>query len=84
MQKHSLCKTFYHYSSSCIFIRYESQKSYGIVSSQALQVLIIFSYSFIKLSIGFFLLRLADRTKWRPFLIGMLSKCVHCQAVADV
>ncbi|KAJ8118375.1 hypothetical protein OPT61_g632 [Boeremia exigua] len=27
---------------------------------------------FIKLSIGFFLLRLADRTKWRPFLIGTL------------
>lgn len=39
------------------------------------QVLIIFAYSFIKLSIGFFLLRLADRTKWRPFLIGMLGKC---------
>jgi hypothetical protein len=38
------------------------------------QVLIIFAYSFIKLSIGFFLLRLADRTKWRPFLIGMLSE----------
>ncbi|KAF2631081.1 hypothetical protein BU25DRAFT_223974 [Macroventuria anomochaeta] len=35
-------------------------------------ILIIFAYSFIKLSIGFFLLRLADRTKWRPFLIGML------------
>ncbi|KAL1652991.1 hypothetical protein SLS61_004612 [Didymella pomorum] len=36
-------------------------------------ILIIFAYSFIKLSIGFFLLRLADRTKWRPFLIGMLT-----------
>ncbi|KAJ4990325.1 integral membrane family protein [Stagonosporopsis vannaccii] len=35
-------------------------------------ILIIFAYSFIKLSIGFFLLRLADRTKWRPFLIGVL------------
>ncbi|KAF9694315.1 hypothetical protein EKO04_007413 [Ascochyta lentis] len=35
-------------------------------------ILIIFAYSFIKLSIGFFLLRLADRTKWRPFLISML------------
>ncbi|OAL54457.1 hypothetical protein IQ07DRAFT_558600 [Pyrenochaeta sp. DS3sAY3a] len=35
-------------------------------------ILIISAYSFIKLSIGFFLLRLADRTKWRPFLIGML------------
>ncbi|KAF2855767.1 hypothetical protein T440DRAFT_513858 [Plenodomus tracheiphilus IPT5] len=35
-------------------------------------ILIIFAYSFIKLSIGFFLLRLADRTRWRPFLIGML------------
>jgi hypothetical protein len=35
---------------------------------------IIFAYSFIKLSIGFFLLRLADRTKWRPFLIGMLGQ----------
>jgi hypothetical protein len=34
---------------------------------------IVFAYSFIKLSIGFFLLRLADRTKWRPFLIGMLG-----------
>ncbi|KAF1919788.1 hypothetical protein BDU57DRAFT_440645 [Ampelomyces quisqualis] len=33
---------------------------------------IIYAYSFIKLSIGFFLLRLADRTKWRPILIGML------------
>src|SRR4051794_34326081 len=37
-------------------------------------ILIISAYSFIKLSIGFFLLRLADRTKWRPFLIGMLGK----------
>ncbi|USP76069.1 hypothetical protein yc1106_03343 [Curvularia clavata] len=35
-------------------------------------ILIIAAYSLIKLSIGFFLLRLADRTKWRPFLIGML------------
>ncbi|KAF1838094.1 hypothetical protein BDW02DRAFT_51514 [Decorospora gaudefroyi] len=35
-------------------------------------ILIIAAYSFIKLSIGFFLLRLADRTRWRPFLIGML------------
>ncbi|KAG9194707.1 hypothetical protein G6011_04742 [Alternaria panax] len=35
-------------------------------------IFIIAVYSFIKLSIGFFLLRLADRTKWRPFLIGML------------
>ncbi|KAH7398467.1 hypothetical protein BKA66DRAFT_592425 [Pyrenochaeta sp. MPI-SDFR-AT-0127] len=35
-------------------------------------ILIIFAYSFVKLSIGFFLLRLADRTRWRPFLIGML------------
>ncbi|KAF1934748.1 hypothetical protein EJ02DRAFT_167359 [Clathrospora elynae] len=35
-------------------------------------ILIISAYSFIKLSIGFFLLRLADRTRWRPFLIGML------------
>jgi hypothetical protein len=35
---------------------------------------IIFAYSFIKLSIGFFLLRLADRTRWRPFLIGMLGQ----------
>lgn len=38
------------------------------------QILIIFAYSFIKLSIGFFLLRLADRTKWRPFLIGVLGE----------
>jgi len=37
-------------------------------------IFIIAAYSFIKLSIGFFLLRLADRTKWRPFLIAMLSK----------
>ena len=36
-------------------------------------ILVIFAYSFIKLSIGFFLLRLVDRTRWRPFLIGMLS-----------
>jgi hypothetical protein len=35
---------------------------------------IIFAYSFIKLSIGFFLLRLADRTRWRPFLICMLGQ----------
>jgi hypothetical protein len=35
-------------------------------------IFIIAAYSFIKLSIGLFLLRLADRTKWRPFLIGML------------
>ncbi|EDU41946.1 conserved hypothetical protein [Pyrenophora tritici-repentis Pt-1C-BFP] len=35
-------------------------------------IMIIAAYSFIKLSIGFFLLRLADRTKWRPFMIGML------------
>ncbi|KAI4622900.1 uncharacterized protein J4E87_005993 [Alternaria ethzedia] len=35
-------------------------------------IFIIAAYSFIKLSIGFFLLRLADRTKWRPFLIAML------------
>ncbi|KAL6161683.1 hypothetical protein ACJBU6_00788 [Exserohilum turcicum] len=35
-------------------------------------ILIISAYSFIKLSICLFLLRLADRTKWRPFLIGML------------
>ncbi|EUC50581.1 hypothetical protein COCMIDRAFT_81567 [Bipolaris oryzae ATCC 44560] len=35
-------------------------------------ILIIAGYSFIKLSIGLFLLRLADRTRWRPFLIGML------------
>lgn len=31
-------------------------------------IFIIFAYSFIKLSIGFFLLRLADRTRWRRFL----------------
>lgn len=37
-------------------------------------IAIISAYSFIKLSIGFFLLRLADRTRWRPFLIGMLGK----------
>lgn len=37
-------------------------------------ILIISAYSFIKLSICLFLLRLADRTKWRPFLIGMLGK----------
>ena len=37
-------------------------------------VIVIAAYSIIKLSIGFFLLRLADRTKWRPFLIGMLSR----------
>jgi len=37
-------------------------------------IMIIAAYSFIKMSIGFFLLRLADRTKWRPFMIGMLSK----------
>jgi hypothetical protein len=36
-------------------------------------IFIIAAYSFIKLSIGFFLLRLADRTRWRPFLIGMLG-----------
>lgn len=36
-------------------------------------ILIIFAYSFIKLSIGFFLLRLADRTRWRTFLIGTLA-----------
>lgn len=35
-------------------------------------ILIIFAYSFIKLSIGFFLLRLADRTHWRTFLIATL------------
>jgi hypothetical protein len=34
---------------------------------------IIFAYSFIKLSIGFFLLRLADRTNWRKFLQGTLG-----------
>jgi hypothetical protein len=37
-------------------------------------VFIIFAYSFIKLSIGFFLLRLADRTRWRLFLQGTLGK----------
>jgi hypothetical protein len=37
-------------------------------------IFIIAAYSFIKLSIGLFLLRLADRTRWRPFLIGMLGK----------
>lgn len=36
-------------------------------------ILIIFAYSFIKLSIGFFLLRLADRTRWRRFLQGTLA-----------
>ncbi|KAF2710711.1 hypothetical protein K504DRAFT_345816, partial [Pleomassaria siparia CBS 279.74] len=35
-------------------------------------IFVIFAYSFIKLSIGFFLLRLADRTKWRRFLQGTL------------
>ncbi|KAL1603523.1 hypothetical protein SLS60_005111 [Paraconiothyrium brasiliense] len=35
-------------------------------------ILVIFAYSFIKLSIGFFLLRLADRTRWRTFLICTL------------
>ncbi|KAF2829246.1 hypothetical protein CC86DRAFT_464898 [Ophiobolus disseminans] len=35
-------------------------------------ITVIAAYSFIKLSIGFFLLRLADRTRWRPFLIGCL------------
>ncbi|KAH9882067.1 hypothetical protein J1614_001239 [Plenodomus biglobosus] len=35
-------------------------------------ILIISAYSIIKISIGFFLLRLTDRTRWRPFLIGML------------
>lgn len=35
-------------------------------------ILIIFAYSSIKLSIGFFLLRLADRTRWRAFLIATL------------
>ncbi|KAL7778662.1 hypothetical protein CFE70_008163 [Pyrenophora teres f. teres 0-1] len=39
-------------------------------------VMIITAYSFIKLSIGFFLLRIADRTKWRPFMIGMLTMLV--------
>ncbi|PSN73976.1 hypothetical protein BS50DRAFT_670466 [Corynespora cassiicola Philippines] len=34
---------------------------------------IIFAYSFIKLSIGFFLLRLADRTRWRRFLQGTIG-----------
>ncbi|KAH4924788.1 hypothetical protein HBI70_096550 [Parastagonospora nodorum] len=34
-------------------------------------IAIILAYSFIKLSIGFFLLRLVDYTRWRPFLIGM-------------
>jgi len=47
------------------------------LSSFVHQILIIFAYSFIKLSIGFFLLRLADRTKWRPFLIGMLGEHVQ-------
>lgn len=36
-------------------------------------ILIIFAYSSIKLSIGFFLLRLADRTRWRTFLICTLA-----------
>jgi hypothetical protein len=37
-------------------------------------ICIILAYSFIKLSIGFFLLRLADRTNWRKFLQGTLSQ----------
>ena len=37
-------------------------------------ICIIFAYSFIKLSIGFFLLRLADRTNWRKFLQGTLGQ----------
>jgi hypothetical protein len=47
-------------------------------------IFIIAAYSFIKLSIGFFLLRLADRTKWRPFLIGMLGKltCLNFEGQA--
>lgn len=36
-------------------------------------IFVIFAYSFIKLSIGFFLLRLAQRTKYRPILIGILG-----------
>lgn len=40
-------------------------------------IAIISAYSFIKLSIGFFLLRLADRTRWRPFLIGMLGQYAY-------
>lgn len=36
-------------------------------------ILIVFAYSFVKLSIGFFLLRLADRTRWKSFLIGVLG-----------
>ncbi|EAT83653.2 hypothetical protein SNOG_08485 [Parastagonospora nodorum SN15] len=39
-------------------------------------IAIILAYSFIKLSIGFFLLRLVDYTRWRPFLIGMQT-CDH-------
>jgi hypothetical protein len=37
-------------------------------------ICIILAYSFIKLSIGFFLLRLADRTNWRKFLQGTLGQ----------
>ena len=36
-------------------------------------IFVIFAYSFIKLSIGFFLLRLAQRTKYRPILIGIIG-----------
>ena len=50
---------------------------YPILGSLINQILIVFAYSFIKLSIGFFLLRLADRTKWRTFLIGVLGE--HAQ-----
>ncbi|KAJ4288002.1 hypothetical protein N0V90_012018 [Kalmusia sp. IMI 367209] len=45
-------------------------------------ILIIFAYSFIKLSIGFFLLRLADRTRWRRFLQATLIFLV-CFTIAS-
>ncbi|KAK3208743.1 hypothetical protein GRF29_77g1830467 [Pseudopithomyces chartarum] len=61
-------------------------------------VVIVLAYSLIKLSIGFFLLRLADRTRWRIFLIctivfliaftissamAIIFQCVPIQAAWD-
>ena len=42
-------------------------------------VFIIFAYSFIKLSIGLFLIRLADRTRWRLFLQCTIGKGLRLQ-----
>lgn len=40
-------------------------------------LIVVFAVSFVKLSIAFFLLRLAQRTQYRRFLYGVIGLYIH-------